>query len=133
MKTNLHSKWATDAAAETVDGRDIKIGDVTFRCLRAGGKNYAYKRAMAQYRADGAAALRDNAFTDEDADRGLVKVYADTVVIGWAGVKNQDGQEVPFSKELCAAVLFDCWDLFEELEIRCQIRTTFAPAVVSDE
>lgn len=127
---SLYQKFGTDRALEKT-GIILDYGDgVKIRIARAGGANDAYaKRMEAKAKPHKRAIQTDTA--DKNVLDGVVKeVYAETVVLGWEGVTDQDGNEMVFSKENCVKLFNDLPDLWADVQAQAQQGTLFRMGVL---
>lgn len=106
-------------ADETVeaDGVDINFGKgrvITIR--RSSAKNREYKAAMSRvfkpHQKIGGMLTID----DESAEKLLVQVYSETVVVGWKGFIDDKGAQIPFSRSNCIELLTDAPEVFEHIK-----------------
>lgn len=114
-KKGLYQKFATNKKAEQ-EGIVLDYGDgMTFRIARAGGSNVRFeKAAQAKMRKFGLQAKHD--LLEPEQMRSIFReVVAETVVLGWTGVTDEDGNELPFTKENCIKVFTDLPDLFDDV------------------
>jgi hypothetical protein len=95
------------------DGVLLDLGESgRFRIARAGGSNARFKtmleREMRPYRS----LLASGAMDESMANPILIRVFAESVVLGWTGVTDENGNDLPFSKDACIRLLGDLPDLF---------------------
>jgi len=107
-----YSKFKSNRNLET-DGVLLNMGDSgIFRIARAGGSNARFKsmleREMRPYRT----MVANNSIDDSMANPILIKVFSETVVLGWEGVTDEQGADLPFSPAACRKLFEDLPDLF---------------------
>ena len=88
---------------KNADGTDIMI-----RIARAGGANKQYDKRMEILTKPMRRQIQNETVEAESIDRVFRKVWAETVVLGWEHVQDEQGKEIPFSVDNCIA-------LFEKL------------------
>lgn len=114
-KSSLYSSFATNKGVEK-EGVIIKYGeDTSIRIARAGGSNTAFSRRyevlMRPYRR-----LVQTGQMDQEVQAEVMRqLYAETVVRGWEGVTDQNGNDLPFTVENCVKLFKDLPDLFDDI------------------
>jgi len=58
----------------------------------------------------------------------MAEVYAETVLLGWTGVADENGTPLPFTKENCVKLLTDLPDLFRDIQEQAQRVANFRAA-----
>lgn len=109
---NIYQTFATDQLAEK-NGITLDLGDgVTIAIRRAGGHNAAFARVL-EAKSKPYRRQIDLGTLDPDLNRRLmVEVYADTIALGWTGITDRSGTELPFTRDNFIAVMTDLPDLF---------------------
>jgi len=105
--------WSTDPELEIGKGVDIGYGEGRFITIRrAGGRNVAFNQMVAR------TLPKKGRKLSPEADRAtLHKIYADTIVVGWRGMKS-GGKTIPFNKENLIKFFNTYPDVFEEICVR---------------
>lgn len=135
---SLYTAFATDPALE-IDGVPVNYGKnskgqpTIITVARAGGRNSAHqKRANVIYKPVRRQLQNEN--IDEDVLMELTrKLYAETVVKGWSGVEDKEGQELPFSVENCIKLFEDLPDIFLDIKKLADEMQIFRVAAVEDD
>lgn len=109
-----YKTFKTDSKVEQT-GIVIDYGDFKITIARAGGANKAYQKALERKTRPFKRAIQADAFSNDQAMAILREVYAETVVIGWEGVTDENEQPLPFNKENCIKLFTDLPDLFNDL------------------
>lgn len=103
MKFDNMQAYTMDADLEAGAGVTVQYPNgMAFTIRRAGGTNTAFQK-----RVQAVAKTYRHGFDgmDEDKARGLLaEIYADTVIVGWSGVKSE-GRDVPFTRDAAVALL----------------------------
>lgn len=106
-------------------GTTVDIGDgATVTVARIGNKNYVnrLKELTKPYKRQ----IDQKTLHDDVWERLLMQAMADTILLGWTGMENDDGSEMVYSKAQALAVLMDpeyadfralVTDLANELEV----------------
>ena len=121
----LRSQFKTDAKVE-VEGvwLDYDSG-VKIRTARAGGANKRYLKAMERLSRKYKRQLNLEILPFEVQNRLLREVYAETVILGWEGVTNEDlgsddeetmNDEVLFSRDNCLRLFEELPELFKDVQ-----------------
>lgn len=112
---NLYAAFKTDTKTENLEGVVLNYGDgQKIRILRAGGSNQKFYEAIRRHSSASGELVRvspDNA----DAVLSLAKVYADSIVVGWEGIKDSSGADMSYSKENVIKLLTDLPELFSDI------------------
>lgn len=130
---SIYDLFATDPKAEAGEGLVLDygaFGRITIR--RAGGANRAFARTLEArlrpYRRQMQAGTLDEAV----AERLLAEVYAETVLLGWEGIRGRDGQEIAFSASAAAKLLTDLPELFRDIQEQAQKAANFRAAELAE-
>lgn len=104
----------TDPKLE-LEGVDLDLGKGRFITIRrAGGANRAYNAAlMKALRKQGRSGLADP--TPEVIEDATRRALIDTVVLGWRGFLDVEGNEVPFTKANLAALFDQVPDILDKV------------------
>lgn len=95
---------------ETDDGRPI-----AFRVRRSGGANKAYEKGVRDAFKPHTALINAGIANNDALEKVLVKVFANTVLVGWENVDDAEGKAIPFSKEAALEMLTELPDLYKQL------------------
>jgi hypothetical protein len=98
MKTNLDVLFKTNKSLEQ-DGVEFHIGDgVVFRVRRFGGSNsQRIKQSLAKYHKPYARLIEADRMPQEEQAKIMAKVFVESCLISWEGVKDADGNNLPFN------------------------------------
>lgn len=102
----LYELFETDDSLEK-KGVGLKFGPATFFCRRAGGANREFSAAFEEKTRAMQSRLQLSALSEEESSKILMDVYAETVVLGWHGVTDRDGNPLEFNKENFIKVMTD--------------------------
>jgi hypothetical protein len=117
---SIYALFQTDKTAEQ-EGIILNYGRFgKIRVARAGGSNKKFAKAlemgMRPHRSAGKAGLTGlEGLDDAVAEDILVRAFAESVVLGWEGVKGLDGKLIPFSKDNVIKLFKDMPDLFADV------------------
>lgn len=115
MKTNLDKLFKTNKSLE-INGVDIEIEGVTFKCRRfhAGSTHVkaAYTRFLKPYQRH----LQSNTISEALADKLDKQVFIAGALIGWTGLTDDQGIEIPFTEENALELFTELPELYTSLQ-----------------
>lgn len=114
---SFYDTFTTDANLENDRGIDLDYGaDGIITIHRAGGANRKFQRVMEGKMRPYRRRIENGTLENEVAERLLAEVYAEAVVVGWSGVKDRKGKDMPFSSDNAVTLLTDLPDLFRDIQ-----------------
>jgi len=98
--------YETDAALET-EGIWMDVGGgAKFKVRRFGGKNSAkISKLTALYHKPYARLIQLGTLPEEKQSEIYARIFVESCVVDWSGVKNDKGEDIPFSIETAVEVL----------------------------
>lgn len=102
MKIANVTDWRTDAE-KIAHGVPLDLG---------AGRSIIVKRAGTRNRDFMADVVRVNT----EAEPEVMACYARTVVVGWVGMKDADGADVPYTVDNCVDLFKDCPEIFDRVQ-----------------
>lgn len=121
----LEQKGILLELGETADGRSICI-----RIGRSGGSNKRFLKAVEAKTRPYRAQIRNGTLDPEVDARITREVYAETVVLGWENVQDEEGNDLPFNRANCLKIMEDLPDLFAEIQQQSQRVALFREEVL---
>ncbi|MCB1238982.1 MAG: hypothetical protein KDB30_04810 [Tetrasphaera sp.] len=134
----LYNQFATDREKET-DGVEVSYapnedGTVpTFVVARTSKTNKQYTKALEK-------AIRpykrqiDLGTMDNDVAEEIFRtVFAKTILKGWSGIQDKDGNEFPYTTANAIKLLTDLPDLYEDLQERAKSAAAFKQESLEDD
>ena len=116
---SIYKRFKTDSELEAKAGIELDYGDgVKIRVLRAGGSNLAFQKALRDALIKQGRKL--SSMTDEESVRGMAEIYADTVILGWEGITDENDEPLSFSKSNVVKVLTELPELFRDIQSAAQ-------------
>ena len=118
---SLYKQFATDKNVERDGvvlsyGKNSKNKDINIRIARAGGANIRYAKlleaAIKPYRRQ----LQNETMDNGVAEDITMRVYAQSVVLGWEGVEDENGNGMEFTVENCMKLFKDLPDLWADIQ-----------------
>lgn len=112
---NLYKAFSTSEQLEK-EGVWFEIDDETkFLLARAGGANEKYQRAL-QTRGKPYSRRAARGNLDPTTIKDIEKqVFLDSILLGWKGVRDQDGDEMEFTRGNAIKLMNDLPELYETL------------------
>ena len=126
-----YSVFRTDKALEK-EGIVLDYGDFKIKVARAGGSNAAFQKALTSKIRPYKRQLDAGTIPDDVAEKLFLEVYAESVVLGWEGVTDEDGKPLPFSKENAVKLFSDLPDLFRDVQNQAAAISNFRAEVTED-
>lgn len=113
--TSLHDLYATDIKREAEGFWHPITDEIKFLLARAGGQNSVFAKTL-EVKIRPHRRKIDNEDMDTPlANKIMIEVFADTVVKDWVGVKDDDGKDLPCTRENIIDIFTQLPDLFAEL------------------
>lgn len=89
---------------------------INFRIARAGGANTKYSTVLAKLVKPYRRQLQTETVSPDTIQRIMREVYAETIVLGWENVRDENGNEMEFTKENVIKLFTDLPDVFETIQ-----------------
>lgn len=131
---SLYARFETDRSLEKKGiildyGFNSKGNPIQITIARAGGANDTYLKRL-----EAKAKPHRRQIQLETMDRvqleAIVKeTYAEAVVLGWEGVEDRDGNDMPFTKENVLKLFNDLPDLYADVQEQAQNAALFRVAI----
>ena len=121
----LYQTFKTDNQLER-DGVILSYGvnskgkPIEIRIARAGGSNMKFAKRMEAAVKPYKRQIQNEVMDNEQALAITRQVFAETVVLGWENVEDENGDELPFSPEACVKLFEDLPDLFADVQEQSQ-------------
>lgn len=115
MSKNIYDLYLMDRQLEQ-DGVPINYGDACIWIARAGGSNSLYRKACARILGPKQADIEAGIITDEEDNRLMAEIYAESIIIKWENVKDKDGNLLDLTRENIIKVLLDLPELFADIK-----------------
>lgn len=133
MSKNIYDKFGTNKKAEQ-EGITLDYGDgLTIQIARAGGSNIRFEKAAQQKMRKFGLQAKHDLLEPEQMRSIFREVLAETVVLGWTGVTDKEGNELPFNKENCIKVFTDLPDLFDDVLEQSRKASLFKEVILEEE
>jgi hypothetical protein len=110
--------FGTDKAVETSQGITLDYGDFQIKIARAGGSNKKFARILTTRLKPYRRQMDTDTMDEGIAQKIMIETYADSVILGWTGVKDSEGNDMEFNRENVIKLFTDLPDLF--MDVRSQ-------------
>lgn len=115
MSKGIYDKFKTNKKAEQ-EGITLDYGDgQTIKIARAGGSNLRFEKATQNKMRKFGLQAKHDLLEPEQMRTIFREVVAETVVLGWTGFTDEDGNDLPFNRENAIKVFTDLPDLFDDV------------------
>lgn len=128
-KSLLYSQFKTSDNLEKT-GVWLQYGEeggkpVRIRIARAGGGNVAYRKALDKVTRPHKKAIQMETLSPEMNKKLLMEVYADTVILGWENINDENGTPMGFNRDNVMKLLGDLPDIFDDIVAQAQTMAIF--------
>lgn len=133
---SLYKQFATDKNAE----KDGVLLDYTtdtkrpcrFRVARMSPTNQRYAARLRALTKPYERQIALDTLPPEKTREIQVNVFVDAILLGWEGVTDENGVDLPFSRENARKLFADLPDLFDDLQGQASRAATFRAADLED-
>jgi hypothetical protein len=124
--TSFYETFSTDPELEAGKGIDLDYGPCgVITVHRAGGANRMFTQVFAAKMKPYERRIANGTLEDDLAERLLAETYAETVIVGWRGVKGPDGKDLAFNRKNAVKLLTELPDLFRDIQEQTTRITNF--------
>jgi hypothetical protein len=117
---DLYKQFKMNEVCEK-DGITLDYGDgVEIKIARAGGANKKYTKAIERMARKYRRQIQLSTLAEDVAKKLWINIYAETIVLNWKGVKDENGKKLSFSKDNCVKLFTDLPDLFADIQAQAQ-------------
>lgn len=135
---SLFKLFATDKKIEKEGivleyGENSKGKTIGIRIARAGGGNSAYTKRMEALVKPYRRAIQNETIETETLDKIQRTAYAETVILDWENVEDENGVELPFTVENCIDLMKKLPELFKDIQEQSQKVALFREEILEVE
>lgn len=124
--------YVTDDSLET-DGVELDFGNGIFITVRrAGGSNIGFQTRMAEILTNRNTDVIGKSTNDEEEKQLLYSLFANHVVIGWRGLKDEKGSEIKFSTQNCIDLFNSSDEIYRHVSVQSTTLNNFRAQEVAD-
>ena len=122
---NPYKMFQTDKDLECGKGVTIDYGDFQITVHRAGGANQKYSKVASAKLKPYARQIQSGVADPAVINRVMAEIYAEAVIVGWNGVKDENDSPVEFTKENVTKFLTDLPELFDDIQRQSDMLANF--------
>ena len=108
--------FKTDEKFEVEQGVTLDYGEFKIRIARAGGANKRFGKLLNTRLKPHRRQMETDTMDEKVALKIMIETYADTIVLGWEGVKDETGKIMVYSKENVIKLFTDLPELFRDVQ-----------------
>lgn len=113
---NAYEMFKTNDKLEVEEGITLDYGEFTIKVCRAGGANKKFSKVLGLKMKPHRRQAETDTLAEGVAERIMAEVYAETVILGWKGVKDEKGKDMEFNKQNVVKLFLDLPDLFRDVQ-----------------
>lgn len=110
--------------------RDGKEVPVCIRIARAGGANSQFDKVMEHKTKPYKRLIQSDSLDKKVSERIMREVYAETVVLGWENVQNEEGEFLEYNTQNVISIFEQLPDLFTDVVTQSQKQSLFRAEVI---
>lgn len=135
---SLYSQFKTDKNIEK-DGIVLEYGMnskkkiIGIRIARAGGANVQYSKLLEAKIKPYRRQIQNETLDNDIADKITKEVYAQTIVLGWENVEDENGEELEFSVANCIKLFTDLPELWSDIQQQATRASLFRAEILEND
>lgn len=132
---SLYKSFKTDANLEK-SGIELEYGEnskgqpILIRIARAGGANSAYNKRLEVLTKPYRRQIQTETIDNKVLEKIVAQAFAETVVLGWEGVEDEDNNELTFSVDNVVKLFNDLPDLYKDIQEQAQKTALFRQEIL---
>jgi hypothetical protein len=135
---SLYKSFKADSTLEKTGvallyGTNSKGASIEITIARAGGANKQYSKTLEHKTKPYRRMIQAGTMDQKVGEQIMREVYAETVILGWKNVEDEDGNELEFTKENVVKVLNDLPDLFRDIQEQANSLAVFRQESLDEE
>ena len=133
--SSLYTQFQTDKNVEKdgvvlTYGMNSKKKPIEIRIARAGGANIRYSKLLEAATKPYRRQLQNETMDNDLAEQITQKVYAQSVVLGWENVEDENGVEMAFTVDNCMKLFKDLPDLWNDIQVQATRAALFRAQIL---
>ena len=138
FQMSLYSQFKTDKNIEK-DGIVLEYGMnskkkiIGIRIARAGGANVQYSKLLEAKIKPYRRQIQNETLDNDIADKITKEVYAQTIVLGWENVEDENGEELEFSVANCIKLFTDLPELWSDIQQQATRASLFRAEILEND
>lgn len=132
---SLYKSFKTDANLEK-SGIELEYGEnskgqpILIRIARAGGANSSYNKRLEVLTKPYRRQIQTETIDNKVLEKIVAQAFAETVVLGWEGVEDEDNNELTFSVDNVVKLFNDLPDLYKDIQEQAQKTALFRQEIL---
>lgn len=114
-------------------GKNSKGAPIRIKIARAGGANKRFAKVLDRLLRPYKRQLANDQLSDDVAKDVMIQAYADSVVLGWEGVEDREGNPMEFSRDNVVRLFNDLPELFLDVQQQSQKAALFLVDILEGE
>lgn len=114
-------------------GKNSKGEPIRIKIARAGGANKRFAKVLDRLLRPYKRQLANDQLSDDVAKDVMIQAYADSVVLGWEGVEDRQGNPMDFTRENVVKLFTDLPELFLDVQQQSQKAALFLVDILEGE
>lgn len=114
-------------------GKNSKGEPIRIKIARAGGANKRFAKVLDRLLRPYKRQLANDQLSDDVAKEVMIQAYADSVVLGWEGVEDRQGNPMDFTRENVVKLFTDLPELFLDVQQQSQKAALFLVDILEGE
>lgn len=131
MGLNIKKSFATDPKLEA-DGVWMEVGDGASLLIARTG-NPKHSELVARHVRPIARRIEKGLVPKEKTRKLLAKIYARSILLGWKGIEDETGAEIPYSAAKAEELLHDLPDFFDLVQSLADDRAAFRAEEIEED
>ncbi len=129
---SIYELFETDTTMEQ-QGIVVDFGDYgKFKIARAGASNIKYTDSFKTRYKPYQKLVRQNKMPESVAQKLLIEVYADAIILAWEGVYDRKLKPIPYTRANVVQVMTDLPDLFSQILTESQNADLYRKEFIED-
>lgn len=136
----LYSTFKTDTNLE-VQGIWLEYGlvdgdmnrPIRIKVSRAGGSNTRFARLLEAKTKPHRRSIQTETLDPKLAEQMFKEVYAESIILDWVNVQDEEGNDLPFSRDNVIKVLSDLPDLWADVREQCNKVALFRQTILEND
>lgn len=121
----IYGSFQTDKGLET-DGIYLQYGflhddpdkPIRIKIARAGGSNQKFNSRLEAKVKPHRRSIQSDTLDNKVAEKLMMEVFVDTVILGWENVTDTEGNVLPFNRVNALKIFTDLPDLFDDIRVQ---------------
>jgi hypothetical protein len=137
---SLYKQFATNTEKE-IEGIEVQMTEAenadgsipTFVVSRMGKSNKRYSKALETATRPYRRQIELGTMKNYKAEEIFLGVFCDTVLKGWKNVRDENGEDMPFTKQTATKLFKDLPEVYERLQEEAKLSANFREASLEEE